>query len=275
MIPFDLQGRADHLATILEAVQQSQQTGIMNVQRGKGGVSEKGIIYFLYGEAVDAEVGERKGVEAWNWLKTWNSCQYIFAPKSPAEIPLPSPPAAEKKSSNHKITSPLAFVAQMLPKGSSNGTTKSDSEVAHPVPPARPIETPPARPIEQLPFTPAEPVQAPAPRVYNTPPSLPTFLPPAYNPPSYNPVTPITPAAPTYHVPAYEPASRVPFRLLHGAEALSYIQKAQLTRQHRHIFFLLDGQRTIDDLTRLTGHHITETLRLLADLERIGLIRQE
>jgi hypothetical protein len=267
MIPFDPQGRTDRLEMILQAVEQSQQTGIMNVQRGKGGVSEKGTISFLYGEAVDAEVGERKGVEAWNWIKTWNSCQYIFTPKSPHEILVPPLPAPEA-SSRHKTTSPLAFVAQMLPKSASNDTAKSDSNVAHPNTSAQPVEPPPAALVKQLPFTPDEPVKTPATPVYNTPPSVPAFSPSTYNSPSYNP---ITPPSQLYR----SPTSRVPFRLLQGSEALSYIQRARLTRQHRHIFFLLDGQRTVDDLTRLTGHHITDTLRMLADLERIGLIRQE
>src|SRR5581483_7137075 len=148
MIPFDSQGRTDRLETILQAIEQSQQTGIMNVQRGKGGVSEKGIVYFLYGEAVDAEVGERKSVEAWNWLKTWNSCQYVFTPKTPAEIPLPSLPVPE--TTNHKNSSPLAFVAQMLPKGVANIATKSDSQDVHAATSSpshtsvQPVEPPPA-----------------------------------------------------------------------------------------------------------------------------------
>jgi hypothetical protein len=282
MISFDLQGRTDRLETILQAIEQSQQTGIMNVQRGKGGVSEKGIVYFLYGEAVDAEVGERKSVEAWNWLKTWNSCQYVFTPKAPNEIPLPSLPAPKTTPANQKITSPLAFVAQILPKSVANTTTKSDSQDVHSDTSVtsdtsvQPVEPLPDKVVEQLPFTPVEPVQPPATPVYNTPSSLPAFSPPTYNPPSYNPVTPVPPTPQTYRVPtSYTPASRVPYRLLQGPEALAYIQRAKLTRQHRHIFFLLDGQRTVDDITRLTGHHITDILRMLADLERIGLIRQE
>jgi len=85
----------------------------------------------------------------------------------------------------------------------------------------------------------------------------------------------VTPIPPTYRTPGQTSAMHKPFRLVQGSDALSYMAKAKLTRQHRHIFFLLDGQRTIDDLTRLTGNHITDTLRLLADLERIGLIRQQ
>jgi hypothetical protein len=281
MTSFDPQGRTDRLETILQAAEQTQQTGIMNVQRGKGGVSEKGIIYFLHGQAVDATVGERKGVEAWNWLKTWNSCQYVFTSKSPAEIPAPSPSVPEAASSN-KLASPLAFVANILPRVTTHNETKSDSQVADSEIPSQPTEPLPDGVVEQLSFqTPISPVQAPA--AYNTPPALPAFQPPAtYRPAgtnnNYTPVTPsrpVTPIPPVYHAPGQASATHRPFRLVQGPEALTYMTKAKLTRQHRHIFFLLDGQRTVDDLTRLTGNHITDILRLLADLERIGLIRQQ
>jgi hypothetical protein len=277
MTSFDPQGRTDRLETVLQAAEQTQQTGIMNVQRGKGGVSEKGIIYFLHGQAVDATVGERKGVEAWNWLKTWNSCQYVFTSKSPAEIPAqPSPSVPEAASSNHKIASPLAFVANILPRATTHNETRLDSQPLNPEIeiPAQPTEPLPDGVIEQLSFqTPIPPVQAPA--TYNTPPALPAFQPPpTYKPagPTYNPATPIPPV---YRTPAQAAAGRKPFRVLQGPEALAYMTRAKLTRQHRHIFFLLDGQRTVDDLTRLTGNHLTDALRLLADLERIGLIRQQ
>jgi hypothetical protein len=281
MIPFDPQGRTDRLETILQAVEQSQQTGIISVQRGKGGVSEKGSITFLYGQAVDAKVGERSGVEALNWLKTWNSCQYTFTPQAPNEISLPPPPAP-KPAHSHKITSPLSFVAQMIPRSTPHETTKSDSNNSTPETPARSVEHSPVRAVEQIPFEPAKPVQTPA--ATYTPPSLPSFQPSAYNPPISNAVphvpqspayNPITPTPQTYHPPTPPPVTHIPFRLLQGPEALGYMQRARLTRQHRHVFFLLDGQRSIDDLSRLTGHPIIDILRLLADLEQIGLIRQE
>lgn len=300
MIPFEPQGRTDRLDTILQAVEQSQQTGIFNVQRGKGGVSEKGSITFLYGQAVDAKVGEHSGIEALNWLKTWNSCQYIFTSQEPKEISVPPPPAS-KPAPAHKITSPLSFVAQMIPRSASHETVKSDTNTSipekAPLPttepighsPARPVEFSPVRAVEQLPFEPAEPVQTPArpSSLPHTPPSLPSFPAPAYtpagyNPPSYNAMplspsyNPATPAPQTYLASTHQPTTtHIPFRLLQGPEALSYIQRAGLSRLHRHIFFLLDGQRSADDLARLTGHQLIDILRLLADLERVGLIRQE
>ncbi|MBV9259154.1 MAG: hypothetical protein JO215_14160, partial [Ktedonobacteraceae bacterium] len=44
---------------------------------------------------------------------------------------------------------------------------------------------------------------------------------------------------------------------------------------HRHVFFLLDGQRTTVDVVRLTGRSFYEIQGLLAELERLGLIRME
>ncbi len=302
MIPFEPQGRTDRLDTILQAVEQSQQTGIFNVQRGKGGVSEKGSITFLYGQAVDAKVGERNGIEALNWLKTWNSCQYVFTPQEPKEIEVAPLPTA-KPAPAHKTTSPLSFVAQMIPRSNSQETVKSDSNksIAEKTPlpttqpfehsPAQPVEFSPVQAVEQLPFKPAEPVQTPAlpytpHNTPHTPPSLPSFPPAAYPPAGYNPrshnampsspsYNPATPLPQTYLAPTQQPTASKPFRLLQGPEALGYIQRAGLSRLHRHIFFLLDGQRSAEDLARLTGHQLVDILRLLADLERIGLIRQE
>jgi hypothetical protein len=184
MIPFDPQGRTDRLDTILQAVEQSQQTGVFNVQRGKGGVSEKGSITFLYGQAVDAKVGERSGIEALNWLKTWNSCQYIFTQQAPNEISV-SPPPAPAPAPAHKSTSPLAFVAQMLPKSAAHETTTSDNNKSAADIPTRPIEYSPTRSVEfsperaveQLPFDTAESVRRPV--FPHTPPALPSYPPPA------------------------------------------------------------------------------------------------
>jgi hypothetical protein len=65
------------------------------------------------------------------------------------------------------------------------------------------------------------------------------------------------------------------YRLVEGAEALTFMDRVGLTRQHRHMFLLLDGQRTASDLVRLTRRPLDEVQHLLRDLERYGLIKQE
>jgi hypothetical protein len=67
----------------------------------------------------------------------------------------------------------------------------------------------------------------------------------------------------------------VPVRLRQGPDALAFMKRIKLPRLHRHIFFLLDGQRNTNDLARLMGHPLEEIQHLLTDLQRIGLITLE
>jgi uncharacterized protein YjiS (DUF1127 family) len=70
------------------------------------------------------------------------------------------------------------------------------------------------------------------------------------------------------------PAPVAPYRLVEGAQALAFMERARLSRLHRHIFLLLDGKRTIADLSRITRHSLTDIQHLLTDLEYYGLIKQ-
>ena len=51
------------------------------------------------------------------------------------------------------------------------------------------------------------------------------------------------------------------------------LERAGLSRSHRHLFLLVDGQRSIGELVRLTGRPPEEVQRLLHDLESIGVIQ--
>ncbi len=48
-----------------------------------------------------------------------------------------------------------------------------------------------------------------------------------------------------------------------------------LTRSHRRIFLLIDGQRTVTELIHLMGGRADEVYAWLAELEEAGLIQQE
>jgi hypothetical protein len=71
------------------------------------------------------------------------------------------------------------------------------------------------------------------------------------------------------------PIARAPIRLQSGSAALAVLDRFKFSRLHRHVFLLLDGKRTSRDLVRLTGHPLDDVERLIADLERIGLVRWE
>jgi len=70
--------------------------------------------------------------------------------------------------------------------------------------------------------------------------------------------------------PATQPG---PHRTCAAEDAFRLLDRAGLSRSHRHLFLLVDGHRTIVELVRLTGRPPEEVQRLLHDLEDIGVIR--
>ena len=69
-------------------------------------------------------------------------------------------------------------------------------------------------------------------------------------------------------------AARGPYRLYHTEEGVQLIIQANLSRLHRHLFLLLDGQRTLTELARLLGRRPEDVQQLLLDLEWIGVIQR-
>jgi hypothetical protein len=67
--------------------------------------------------------------------------------------------------------------------------------------------------------------------------------------------------------------SAVPRRIIYAEKALHIIENAQLSRTHRQLFLLIDGQRNVAELLRLLGRKQDEGLKLLRDLAYIGVIR--
>lgn len=55
--------------------------------------------------------------------------------------------------------------------------------------------------------------------------------------------------------------------------ALREIEQNRLSRSHRQLFLLIDGQRTTQELARLAAKNEQEVQALLHELERIGVIR--
>ncbi len=65
----------------------------------------------------------------------------------------------------------------------------------------------------------------------------------------------------------------VPHRVRQTEEALSIIEYLKLSRTHRHVFLLIDGQRTVQELVRFLKRDQQGVYELLRDLERFGLIQ--
>ncbi|HEY0755732.1 MAG TPA: DUF4388 domain-containing protein [Ktedonobacteraceae bacterium] len=73
------------------------------------------------------------------------------------------------------------------------------------------------------------------------------------------------------HLP--EPASGVAVTTVKLIEAMTRIKQAGLSRIHRHLYLLLDGQRSIANLAPLISKEEPEIYEMLTDLARLGIIR--
>ena len=68
-------------------------------------------------------------------------------------------------------------------------------------------------------------------------------------------------------------ADPIPRRICPTEKGFLLIEQAHLSRSHRRLFLLVDGQRAIAELVRLVGRPPEEVQRLLHDLEDIGIIQ--
>jgi hypothetical protein len=71
---------------------------------------------------------------------------------------------------------------------------------------------------------------------------------------------------------AHQAIGSIPRRTVSGDKALRLLDQARLSRSHLHLFLLIDGKRTIDELARLVGKKYEDVHKLLQDLEITGLI---
>lgn len=76
----------------------------------------------------------------------------------------------------------------------------------------------------------------------------------------------------TEHPASPSSGSAIPRRTRAVNVSFHLLDQARLSRAHRHLFLLVDGNRTIVELVRLTGRPTEEILRLLQELEHIGVI---
>lgn len=291
----DQQGRTDRLASLLEFAISSKHTGICSVERGKGGVRQFGKLIFLDGQLIDATADSRTGLAAWEWLKTWSYCQYTFVTQNREEIKIPPQPVTSPDASN-PTPSPLSMLSQMFEKVTHSLTDSitpaasapelpassglAQENVGWPEPVTEPPQIPSRGPLTPIPYSPA---------------SMNGFSPNSINGNGPNSMSGIggnsmsgiggngyqqsmNYAANQWNglsrqqTPAPLP-SPVPLRLIDGNDALRLIESYRLSRHHRHIFFLLNGQRSAADIVRLTRRPLYEIQQVLEDLEQFGLIR--
>ncbi len=69
-----------------------------------------------------------------------------------------------------------------------------------------------------------------------------------------------------------EALQRRPRRSPDVRDLIAVVSAFNLSRNHRTILLLADGEHTVHDLARLSSKSVDEIVALLADLERLGLV---
>jgi hypothetical protein len=301
---------ADRLSNIFEVVELGLRSGLLTVERGSAQALEQGAVYFSQGRAVYAMVEELRGRDALTALGSWGQCRFAFEPNAPRPIPNiaePQPTRPEDNGVNGMRGSggypPQR--AQPTPTRGSPATFDWNASSNHPLPdPLTPTGYPGALPGQQRgpqsgPQT--GPQSGGAPSTPSTPSigaSWPTGWPsnaPSNAPDRSNtsgrlnwpmPQTGALPAVPSgVSTPSQstgpfaggapvsgEALERRPRRSPDVRDLIAVVSAFNLSRNHRTILLLADGEHTVHDLARLSSKSVDEIVALLADLERLGLV---
>jgi len=234
------------LSNIIPMIVLSRQTGILRAIRGHGPTREFGQIQFVDGEPQNALLGQMIGQMALNALNNWGECHYAFdeiavddgywhggVPSSPNGM-------GSFPSMAPSATSWPAYGYQTYTGYNGAGYNGAPS----------------------APWGGSEPGVPPYQGGYPQPAGAP------YGP--YDNSGPQAPPLTAYSLPPLTPGLLmiIPRRTALGDQ----FEQLPLDRRERMALMLVDGQRTIADLVRLTRRQEQELYAVLAHLEALGLI---
>lgn len=266
----------DRLANVIEVVELGQRTGLLAVERGSGSVLEEGELYFIFGRVIYASLAGLRGREALAALSRWGPCRFAFdreaprpAPNISGMTPVPdSRPAGWPSSRPDMSRVPTGYGTPRSPATSgfwpsqggyeqggqgTNGVTGYDTGVLGSG------------------LSGVFPRSNAAPGGNGTG-GYATGYPPTPVPgPATGYLTPQRPGV--AHVPQPgSPLYRRPRRAPDVRDLMSVVTSYGLSRNHRTILLLADGEHTVLDLVRLSSKTESEVTTLLAELEARGLV---
>jgi len=302
---------ADRLSNIFEVVELGLRSGLLTVERGSAQALEQGAVYFSQGRAVYAMVEELRGRDALTALGSWGQCRFAFEPNAPRPIPniaepQPTRPADDGASGRRGSGGlPPPQRAQPTPARGAPATFDWNAPSNRPLPdPLTPTGYPGALPGQQrgpqtgpqsggapsTPSTPSIDASWPAGWPSNAPSNTPSNAPDRSNTSGRlnwpMPQTGALPSVPSSlstpsqstgpfaggaHV-SGEALERRPRRSPDVRDLIAVVSAFNLSRNHRTILLLADGEHTVHDLARLSSKSVDEIATLLADLERLGLV---
>lgn len=259
------------LSNIINMIALGQQSGILRVIRGPGPTREIGLIKFVNGTPTSALLGQLTGENALTVLTNWGECIYSFEELPPGDLTESGlPPDSMGRTPSDPFYSLPSWSSGKQASGS--WPSYAFPSTAPPTPPAVPSQMPTTNPFAGGPGS-----------------SQPTYQPtyqPAYQPgygsgAAWPPSGGLAGGETSYTMarqpfPAgtsQEPLSSQVLLLVPRRTLLSErVDQLPLDRRERMVLLLVDGQRNLSDLSRLTRRTERELLAVLDYLAGLGLV---
>lgn len=279
----------DQLANVIEVVELGRRTGLLSAERGSGSVHEEGEIYFLQGRAMYASLAGLRGREALAAMSRWGACRFSFDREVPSPSPniaAPSPaPPVPNRISDPNLVHVRPGGGQRLPEGSGvwsfppqapSGTFPGGG--SGPLYPSGPL--PGSGPLGSGPldasgiFGASGAFAGAGSYPYGAPDNSGSFgasgIGPGIGGAQQRPFAP--PATAERAQPSATFLARRPRRAPDVRDLMQVVTSHNLSRSHRTILLLADGEHTVLDLARLSSKPVDEITALLGDLEERGLV---
>lgn len=261
----------DRLSNVIEVVELGQRTGLLTVERGSGSVLEEGEIYFVSGRAVYASLAGLRGREALAGLSRWGSCRFAFdkdAPRPSSNL-APVPGAMRGPNTN----SPPASYGPGASRPSSSGRLPEGSGTWNVHPDG--VNGINGQNGYAAPYTPYSGAPSPGMPAQSYPPAAPGYGSAAgmRDPATGRLPMPPQPAPGTHPLNAAQGfLARRPRRAPDVRDLMTVVTAHNLSRGHRTLLLLADGEHNVLDLARLSSKSVDEVTTLLNELEMRGLI---
>ena len=244
----------DRLSNVIDVVEMGRRTGLLSVERGSGSVLEVGEMYFVTGSPTYASLASLRGREALAALSHWGPCRFAFdsedTPPPPNIFPSTDPSLQrvprDRYPSSPRMPGSDPPTPGQAQTGSLSGTWALQADAGA----GSHNGATSSRRDGRASTRPLGPPQTGALNRYGTPGS----------------------SAPPYSTQSFPSPSRRPRRAPDVRDLMSVVTAHNLSRNHRTVLLLADGEHTILDLARLSSKSVDEITWLLADLESRGLV---
>jgi hypothetical protein len=247
------------LSNIINMITLGQQSGILRVIRGQGAGREVGQIKFTNGTPSSALLGHLTGSNALSVLSNWGECVYSFEELAPEDDP------SELYDQYGGDQGYAGYGLSSGPLPNASWPTYSFPSSAPVPPPASPAQMPTTNPLNG--GVTSQPGYWPAPSGGS---GANWGSTPGYGQPG-GPFG-STPGANNWGQP--DPTASYTLRHPPQRTMLSeQIDQLPLDRRERMVLLLVDGQRNLPDLARLTRRSERELLSVLEYLAGLGLVK--